>query len=40
MNPHKVNAKYLITKIPIKKQIKGGTDITSEFQKKTQKKKH
>ena len=32
MNPHEVNAKNLITKTPIKKQIKGRTDITVPFQ--------
>ena len=31
MNPHEVNAKNPITKSPIKKQIKGRTDITVPF---------
>ena len=31
MNPHEVNAANLITKTPIKKQIKGRTDITVPF---------
>ena len=31
MNPHEVNSKNLITKTPIKKQIKGRTDITIPF---------